>query len=137
MNHGDTKPQRYTGIFYNNFLRVPPCLPASVVQNLFMYLTSKMKLYIRPFKGRVRFDKSISMEIQLKQELHQLVDQCDNKELLEEAKILLEAGSNEKDWWDELTDADKSQLMESEAQYGKGDFISHEELMKRFESGNN
>lgn len=59
------------------------------------------------------------MEVQLKQQLHQLVDQCDNEELLEEVKALLESGNNEKDWWDELTDAEKNQLMESEAQYDK------------------
>ncbi|MBS1620703.1 MAG: hypothetical protein JSS80_03630 [Bacteroidetes bacterium] len=70
------------------------------------------------------------MNIAIKKELHQLVDKCDNEMLLEEAKVLLQDG---KDWWDELTDEDKNLIMESEAQYGKGDFISHEELMKRFE----
>ncbi|MEJ0101204.1 MAG: hypothetical protein WDO19_01010 [Bacteroidota bacterium] len=73
------------------------------------------------------------METQIKQQLHQLVDQCENEELLEEAKTLLEAGNKEKDWWDDLTETDKNLLMESEVQYGKGDFINHEELIKRFE----
>ena len=36
-----------------------------------------------------------------------------------------------KDWWDELTEEDKNRVMESEAQYEKGDFISHEELMRQ------
>ena len=66
----------------------------------------------------------------IKQELHQLVDKCNNELLLEEAKALLQT---EQDWWDELTEQDKNLVMESEAQYGKGDFISHQELMKRFE----
>ena len=73
------------------------------------------------------------MQMPIKQQLHQLIDQCENEELLEEAKTLLEAGNKEKDWWDDLTETDKNLLMESEVQYGKGDFINHEELMKRFE----
>jgi hypothetical protein len=50
--------------------------------------------------------------------------------LLEEAKILLQS---EKDWWEELTEEDKSLVMESEVQYDKGEFISQQELMQRFE----
>jgi hypothetical protein len=72
------------------------------------------------------------MNDSIKQELHQLVDRCNNEVLLEEAKVLLETADNV-DWWDELTEEDKNLVMESEAQYGKGDFISHEELMKRFQ----
>ncbi len=67
----------------------------------------------------------------IKQELHQLVDNCNNEVLLEEAKILLQG---EKDWWEELTEEDKSLVMESEAQYGKGNFISNLELIQRFEA---
>lgn len=71
------------------------------------------------------------MDITIKKELHQLIDKCDNEKLLEEAKVLLQS---DKDWWDELTDEDRSLVMESEDQYGKGDFVSHEELMNRFEA---
>ena len=67
-----------------------------------------------------------------KQELHQLVDSCDNELLLEEAKQLL-LSSSVKDWWEELTPEDKNMVMESEEQYQKGNFVSHQELMKEFE----
>ena len=53
LNHRATKAQRHTGIFITIFLRATPCLPASVVQNLLMYLTRKMKgnlRVIRPFR---------------------------------------------------------------------------------------
>jgi len=70
----------------------------------------------------------------IKKELHQLIDKCDNELLLEEAKALLES---EKDWWNELSDEDKNLINESETQYGKGDFISHQELMQRFEAWKN
>lgn len=73
------------------------------------------------------------MSDSIKQELHQLVDKCDNEMLLEEAKVLLEAGDAD-DWWDELSEEDRNLVMESEVQYGKGNFISHQELMQRFEA---
>ena len=72
------------------------------------------------------------MDNSIKKEIHQLVDKCNDEILLNETKeLLIAAGSG--DWWDELSEEDKSLLMESEAQYDKKDFISHQELMKRFE----
>lgn len=68
----------------------------------------------------------------VKDKVHQLVDSCKNKELLEDVKILLEI-SKQEDWWDELTPKDQQLLQDSEAQYEKKDFVSHSELMKRFE----
>ncbi len=70
------------------------------------------------------------MDDSIKQELHQLVDKCDNELLLEDARELLQSGN---DWWDELKETDKSLVMESEAQYNKGNFVSHDELMQGFE----
>jgi hypothetical protein len=70
----------------------------------------------------------------LKQRLHELIDNCDNELLLEEVKAILQLGN---DWWDKLPAPDKNLLMESEAKYGKGIFISHEELIKRFQEWQN
>jgi hypothetical protein len=70
------------------------------------------------------------MSDSIKQELHKLIDQCNNEVLLEEAKELLKT---EIDWWDELSEQDKNLVKESEMQYEKGDFINHQELMQRFE----
>jgi hypothetical protein len=70
------------------------------------------------------------MSNSIKQELHELVEKCDNEILLEEARELLRSGN---DWWDDLTEKDQNMVMESETQYGKGDFINHQELMQRFE----
>lgn len=71
------------------------------------------------------------MDESIKKELHQLVDKCDNELLLEEVKALLTVETP--DWWNELSEEDKNLVMESETQYSKGDFISHQELMQRFE----
>ena len=72
------------------------------------------------------------MEAELKKELHQLIDNCDNEVLLAEAKELLQS-ADVKDWWDELTEEDKNLVMESESEYEKGNFINHAELMQQFE----
>lgn len=69
------------------------------------------------------------MKDSIKQELHQLVDKCENVILLEDARELLQSG---KDWWEELQEKDKNLVMESETEYKKGNFISHDELMQRF-----
>jgi hypothetical protein len=73
------------------------------------------------------------MNSEIKNELHKLIDNCDNELLLSEAKSLLES-KEIKDWWDELTEEDKNLVLESEAEYEKGNFISHQQLMQQFET---
>ena len=68
----------------------------------------------------------------VKEKLHLLVDACSNEALLEEIKILLES-SRAEDWWDDQNPADQSLLLESKAQYERKEFVTHSELMKRFE----
>jgi hypothetical protein len=77
------------------------------------------------------------MEKPIKQELHELVDKCDKEYLLDEAKAVLENDQAAYDWWDELTEEDKNVVKESEVEYGRGNYISHEELLKRFEEWRN
>ena len=74
------------------------------------------------------------MNNDIKNELHKLVNDCENELLLTQVKSLLTSGNKIKDWWDELTEEDKNLVMESEAGYEKRDFISYTELMKQFES---
>ena len=72
------------------------------------------------------------METLVKQELHKLVDECNNEVLLMEAKNILLRGSNN-NWWDELSETDKQLLKESEEEYKVGNYISHNELLQQFE----
>ena len=67
-----------------------------------------------------------------KQELQQLINDCDNEILLAEVKELLKS-EDIKDWWEELSSEDKNLVMESEMQYEKGNFISHDKLVQQFE----
>lgn len=77
-----------------------------------------------------KFDKNRSMID--KQELHQLINTCDNEVLLSEVKELLKS-DDIKDWWEDLSTEDKNLISESETQYQKGNFISHDKLVQQFE----
>ena len=68
----------------------------------------------------------------IKTELHQLIDNCQNEFLLAQAKELLQS-ANTDDWWNELSKEEQNLVMESEAQYDKGNFIAHADLMQQFE----
>ena len=72
------------------------------------------------------------MDAVTKEELHQLIDKCDNVVLLSEVKEILLSNSLA-DWWNELTEEDKHLLMESEQQYNQGKFVSNTELMKQLD----
>jgi hypothetical protein len=72
------------------------------------------------------------MSLVNKQELYELINDCDNDMLLAEVKELLKS-SDIDDWWDDLTFEDKSLIMESEMQYANGNIISHNMLIQQFE----
>ena len=67
-----------------------------------------------------------------KEKIHQLVDSCQDDFLLEEAKAILET-SQDRDWWDDLSTDEKNLLKESELQYERKEFVTHTELLKRYE----
>ncbi len=67
-----------------------------------------------------------------KEEIHELINECDNEILLSEVKELLQSPAV-KDWWVDLTAEDKNLVMESEIQYKKGNFITHDTLVQQFE----
>jgi hypothetical protein len=68
----------------------------------------------------------------VKEQLHHLVDLCNDELLLEEAKAILET-SPTGDWWDDLSAEDKNRVQESEHQYERKEFVTHSELLKRYE----
>ena len=76
------------------------------------------------------------MNSEIKNELHKLIDNCDNELLLSEAKSLFES-KEIKDWWNELSEEDKNLVLESEAEYEKGNFISHQKLMQQLKTWKN
>ncbi|HZE83488.1 MAG TPA: hypothetical protein VE035_04225 [Puia sp.] len=71
------------------------------------------------------------MKTSIKDELHKLINNCNNESTLEEAKEVLQE-TKERDWWDDLTEEDQSRVLESEAQYERGEFITHDDLMRQY-----
>jgi hypothetical protein len=49
------------------------------------------------------------MDTVLKQEIHQLIENCDDYMLLNEAKAIL-ASNKHTDWWDELTSEQQNEV---------------------------
>ena len=69
------------------------------------------------------------METQIKNELHQLIDNCNDEVLLTEAKELLQSAL-ENDWWDELSEEEKKLILKSETEFKEGKFTKHAMVMQ-------
>jgi hypothetical protein len=68
----------------------------------------------------------------LKSQLHQLIEDADEQELLEiYKKINPEPGSG--NWWAELSETQKARILESEQQYRKGEVISNEAVLQKIQ----
>jgi len=63
------------------------------------------------------------MKSPIKEQLHQLIDKCDDPSLLEDAKAILQDQNPSYDWWDDLSEEDRNLVKESEAQYGRGSML--------------
>ena len=68
------------------------------------------------------------MDTLLKQEIHQLIENCDDDMLLNEAKVIL-ASNNSKDWWEELTSEQQTELSQLINEPDDKDVISNEEYL--------
>lgn len=66
----------------------------------------------------------------LKSELHQLIDQVNDEEVLYQIRSIVEAHSEpERDWADDMSDEMREALERSIAQADAGNVISHEAIM--------
>lgn len=74
------------------------------------------------------------MNNNIKAELHELIESCDNELLLQETKVLLQSETSIKDWWDELTEEDQRAVLKSETESETGQYISHDELTRQFQA---
>ncbi|MCD0468317.1 MULTISPECIES: hypothetical protein [unclassified Flavobacterium] len=54
----------------------------------------------------------------------------EDESVLEKLELILNANQN--DWFDELSDSEKVEIQIGLDQAEKGEFVSHEEVMKRF-----
>jgi len=67
----------------------------------------------------------------LKNELHRLVVETDNAEVLSQVKSIFEALLlGEEDWWDALSEKEKTQVQKGLQQLDNGDRMTHESVRK-------
>lgn len=65
------------------------------------------------------------MDTSLKQEIHKLIDNCEDDTVLNEAKLILES-KNTADWWDELSEKQQTELTRLLNEPDDKDIVSNE-----------
>lgn len=75
--------------------------------------------------------------IELKADLYKLIDATEDVSILQALRTLLKkqfiSDRTEKDFWDELPEDLKSEIEEGLEEIERGEEISHEEVMKKYE----
>ena len=69
------------------------------------------------------------MNTDLKQKLHQLVDNCNDEFLLDEARAVLESEKTGKEFWNELDEEDQENFLGTEEEHEQGHTLTHNRLM--------
>lgn len=69
----------------------------------------------------------------LKNQLHQFIDSTDDEQLLSELykRIILQA--EDTDWWNALSEAQKTRILQSRQQYHKGEVVSNEVVLQKIQ----
>ncbi|MDR7369465.1 hypothetical protein [Flavobacterium aquidurense] len=71
------------------------------------------------------------MDIQLeKREVIDILEGTNDLSIILAVKKLLT--KKKKDWWDDLTEAQKEDIAQSELEFEKGEFTSFEDVMKKY-----
>lgn len=71
------------------------------------------------------------MDIQVeKREVMDMLKKTDDPEIIMAVAKLLR--KNKKDWWDDLTDQQKEDIVQSELEFERGEFTSYEDVMKKY-----
>ncbi len=72
------------------------------------------------------------MNYSIKEELHQLIDKCEEEAVLYEIKQKLT--HNEEDWWgSDFTKEEQDEMLEASKQVKQGVFSTNEDVMKIFD----
>ena len=70
--------------------------------------------------------------IELKSDLHRLIDKINDVNILNAVKILLSKGEEETDWWDEISEEERQSIERGLAEADRGELIPHEQGMKEY-----
>ncbi len=71
------------------------------------------------------------MNYSIKEELHKLIDKCEEEAVLYEIKERL--SGNEKDWWDELSKEEQDEIIEADRQVQLGNYYTQDQVHKMME----
>ncbi len=69
-------------------------------------------------------------ETDLKAQIRSLIDAVEDDSVLEIVKLILVNSSESKDWWNSLSESSKERTLESLAEYKRGEYKSHANLMQ-------
>jgi len=71
--------------------------------------------------------------IALRSDLHNMIDKITDSDILYAVKTLLsKKTATETDWWDVISDEERTEIKEGLAETERGEVISHEEVMAKY-----
>ena len=71
--------------------------------------------------------------IELRADLHGMIDKISDSSILSALKVLLEGSTaTQTDWWDTISDEERAEIEQGLAEADKGEVISHEEVMGKY-----
>jgi len=68
-------------------------------------------------------------ETELRSDLHNMIDKISDIKVLSAVKTLL---SDKTDWWDSISEEERSEIEQGLAEDGEGEVLSHKEVMKKY-----
>ncbi len=69
--------------------------------------------------------------IQLKSDIHSLIDKVNDTSVLKAIRTILRKQTEEVDWYDQLSDAERKSIKRGISDANSGKLIPHEEVMKK------
>ena len=71
--------------------------------------------------------------IELRSDLHNMIDKITDSNILNAVKTLLsERTATQTDWWDIISDEERAEIEQGLAEADRGEVISHEEVMAKY-----
>jgi predicted transcriptional regulator len=71
--------------------------------------------------------------IELRSDLHSMIDKITDSNILNAVKTLLsERTTTQADWWDIISDEERAEIEQGLAEADRGEVISHEEVMAKY-----
>ena len=71
--------------------------------------------------------------IELRTDLHGMIDKITDGNILNAVKTLLSGNTASKtDWWDTISDEERTEIEQGLAEADRGEVISHEEVMEKY-----